>query len=323
MLANDSDPDGDPLSILAISQGSQGSIEILPHGILRYRPAPGALGADSFQYSIGDGHGGTASATVTVTISTLGQPLVESFSPSSGLVGDAVTLTGANLSATTAVHFAGVAAQFTVLSPTQIRAVVPDGVRSGPIAVFSPGGSFTKRVLPVGDRLRGERRSGQPAIRAGEQGVAQVDPGQSRDVEALRDAFLSGLPEGAKAKFVVPPLTVRALHDADVEIAKSMPDGDYPLLVTAASSAAARHHARQRRRRGLQGPRRPPVVCGARDLSGVNSSISVSTLGDDIPGCGVSWAEACATIAQGDRQLQRPCAVLCATGATRPTRRSR
>jgi hypothetical protein len=84
VLADDSDPDGDPLSILAISQGSQGSVEILPNGTLRYRPVPGALGSDSFQYSIGDGHGGTASATVTVTISTLGKPLVESFSPSSG-----------------------------------------------------------------------------------------------------------------------------------------------------------------------------------------------------------------------------------------------
>jgi hypothetical protein len=316
VLANDSDPDGEPLSVLAISQGSQGSVEILPHGILRYRPVPGALGSDSFQYSIGDGHGGTASATVTVAISTLGQPLVESFSPPSGRVGDVVMLAGANLSAASAVNFAGVAAQFTVLSPTQIRAIVPEAARSGPIAVFSPGGSFTTAkafsIVAVTDFAV----SVVPAslsIRAGEQGTFQVTLLNSGTSKLSATLSVSGLPEGATAKFVVPTLTVGHSTTLTVGVAKNTSDGDYPLLVTAASSVGSSTITRSASAAAevFGGPSTAtPVVCGAANLSGVNSSISVSTLGQDGPGCGVSWAAACATIAQGIANCNVPCAVL-------------
>ncbi|MBN8727272.1 MAG: tandem-95 repeat protein [Xanthomonadales bacterium] len=69
VLANDSDPDGDPLSVVAVSQGQYGSAAIQPDGRVRYTwTDPAASGSDQFTYTIEDGRGGSASATVQVSL---------------------------------------------------------------------------------------------------------------------------------------------------------------------------------------------------------------------------------------------------------------
>src|SRR5207249_3257506 len=67
VLANDSDPDDDPLTISAVTQGANGSVAIVGSQV-RYTPNSGYAGTDSFTYTVSDGHGGTATATVTVTV---------------------------------------------------------------------------------------------------------------------------------------------------------------------------------------------------------------------------------------------------------------
>lgn len=67
VLANDSDPDNDPLTITAISSPSHGVATIGSNGIL-YTPTSGYSGTDTFTYTISDGRGGTATATVTITV---------------------------------------------------------------------------------------------------------------------------------------------------------------------------------------------------------------------------------------------------------------
>lgn len=67
VLANDSDPEGDPLTITGVSAPAHGTAVITGGGI-SYTPAAGYSGADSFTYTISDGHGGTASASVAVTV---------------------------------------------------------------------------------------------------------------------------------------------------------------------------------------------------------------------------------------------------------------
>ena len=67
VLANDSDPDNDPLSISAVSNPAHGTATIGTGGIL-YTPAAGYAGTDSFTYTISDGRGGSATATVTITV---------------------------------------------------------------------------------------------------------------------------------------------------------------------------------------------------------------------------------------------------------------
>ena len=71
VLGNDSDPDNDPLTITAVSVPAHGSATIGTGGIL-YTPAAGYVGSDSFTYTISDGRGGSATATVAVTVQTSG-----------------------------------------------------------------------------------------------------------------------------------------------------------------------------------------------------------------------------------------------------------
>ena len=67
VLANDSDPDGDPLTVQSVTAPTLGTAQIVNNEIV-YTPAAGVVGTDTFNYTINDGRGGTASASVTITI---------------------------------------------------------------------------------------------------------------------------------------------------------------------------------------------------------------------------------------------------------------
>ncbi|MBT7341068.1 MAG: retention module-containing protein, partial [Halieaceae bacterium] len=82
VLANDSDPENDPLSVISNTQPSNGTVAINPDGTLTYSPNTGFSGSDVFEYTISDGQGGEDTATVTVSV---GSP-----PPLSNLAPDAV-----------------------------------------------------------------------------------------------------------------------------------------------------------------------------------------------------------------------------------------
>ncbi|WP_069864815.1 retention module-containing protein [Pseudomonas citronellolis] len=67
VLANDSDVDGDALSVTSAS-ASNGSVTINADGTLTYTPKANFSGSDSITYTISDGHGGTASSTVALSV---------------------------------------------------------------------------------------------------------------------------------------------------------------------------------------------------------------------------------------------------------------
>ena len=67
VLANDVDPDGDPLTVTAASAGN-GTVVILPNGTLQYTPNPNFNGTDTILYTITDSEGGVSTASVTVTV---------------------------------------------------------------------------------------------------------------------------------------------------------------------------------------------------------------------------------------------------------------
>ncbi|MDZ7790722.1 MAG: Ig-like domain-containing protein [Xanthomonadales bacterium] len=75
VLANDSDADGDVLSIIAVSQPANGQVSISGDQVI-YTPAAGYTGSDSFSYTLEDGFGGEASASVAVTVQSTNQPPV-------------------------------------------------------------------------------------------------------------------------------------------------------------------------------------------------------------------------------------------------------
>jgi RHS repeat-associated protein len=71
VLANDSDADADPLKVTTATQPTNGSVTINPNNSVKYTPKTDFTGIDSFNYTISDGKGGTASAKVNVTITTV------------------------------------------------------------------------------------------------------------------------------------------------------------------------------------------------------------------------------------------------------------
>jgi Bacterial Ig domain/FG-GAP-like repeat/FG-GAP repeat len=68
VLANDSDPDGDPLSVVGVTQPAHGTAVANADGTVTYTPFANFLGSDSFSYAAGDGKGGIALAQVTINV---------------------------------------------------------------------------------------------------------------------------------------------------------------------------------------------------------------------------------------------------------------
>ena len=69
VLDNDTDPNGDPLSLLEFdSTSAQGGTVTLDGNTLLYTPAANFTGVDTFTYTISDGKGGIDTATVTITV---------------------------------------------------------------------------------------------------------------------------------------------------------------------------------------------------------------------------------------------------------------
>jgi uncharacterized repeat protein (TIGR01451 family) len=69
LLANDTDANGDTLSVSGVSSSSmRGGTVTLIGATVTYTPPANFTGADFFTYTISDGHGGTATATVCITV---------------------------------------------------------------------------------------------------------------------------------------------------------------------------------------------------------------------------------------------------------------
>ena len=95
VLSNDSDADGDSLTVNGVTQPVHGTATINADGTLTYTPNSNWYGSDSFSYTISDGNGGTATATVTITVNQAVSDLYIKTTSSSQnpTVGDTFTLT--------------------------------------------------------------------------------------------------------------------------------------------------------------------------------------------------------------------------------------
>lgn len=93
--------------------------------------------------------------TVNDTTTTPTAPVITSFSPTSGVEGSAVTISGSGFSGATSIKFNGTEAAFVVESDSRIQTAVPAGATSGPLSVTTAqgsatsGGSFTVETPPA------------------------------------------------------------------------------------------------------------------------------------------------------------------------------
>ena len=68
VLANDSDPDGDTLTVISITQPANGTAVLNADGTITYTSVSNYCGLDPFTYTIRDPSGATATATVTPNV---------------------------------------------------------------------------------------------------------------------------------------------------------------------------------------------------------------------------------------------------------------
>ena len=74
VLGNDSDPDGDTLTVVEASAPTHGTARLTDTGEVVYTPEPDFHGTDRFTYVVGDGSGLTARAAVDVTVRPVNDP---------------------------------------------------------------------------------------------------------------------------------------------------------------------------------------------------------------------------------------------------------
>ncbi len=97
LLANDSDADGDPLTITSVAEvGGHGTVELLAGGSVLYTPTAGYTGIDTFSYTISDGRGGTATAVDSVDVRAIPGIAINGTTGADTLIGGAGddTITG-------------------------------------------------------------------------------------------------------------------------------------------------------------------------------------------------------------------------------------
>ncbi|MFT3666276.1 Ig-like domain-containing protein [Piscinibacter sp.] len=113
LLANDSDVDGDTLSIVSVQGAVNGSVALVGGNVV-FTPAANYHGPASFTYTVSDGNGGTSTATVAVTVASVNDapvaapdaastainvalPAIDVLSNDSDADGDTLTVTSAAL----------------------------------------------------------------------------------------------------------------------------------------------------------------------------------------------------------------------------------
>ena len=160
VLANDTDADGDGLAITSYNQGSHGTVVLeTATGKLLYTPNAGFEGIDVFNYTIDDGYGGFATATVTVTVVKINPvPAITNISPSNIAVGGGafqLEVNGRDFVVGSKVLWNGVERVTTFVSAIQLKAAIlaSDVTAAGSATVKvsnpTPGGGLSNGVIAI------------------------------------------------------------------------------------------------------------------------------------------------------------------------------
>ena len=74
VTANDYDPDGEAIAVVEVGAPAHGTVDIASASTVVYQPEPGYVGLDRFDYTIVDGNGTEASASVILELLPVDAP---------------------------------------------------------------------------------------------------------------------------------------------------------------------------------------------------------------------------------------------------------
>lgn len=139
VLANDTDANGDTLTVVSVTQGANGSVAITGGGTgVSYTPNANYFGADSFTYTVSDGNGGTDAAAVTVGVSNVNDAPVANNDNYSTNQDTTLTALPAN----------GVLANDADIDGPALAAVLVSGPSNASAFALNADGSFSYTPLP-------------------------------------------------------------------------------------------------------------------------------------------------------------------------------
>lgn len=138
VLANDADPDGDPLAVVPVSGPANGTLDLRADGGLTYRPTAGFSGSDTFSYRASDGNLQSDAVTSRITVRPSVGTAIANGSFENGESG--WTITGNRVLVESATPY---------LAPDERRLMVLNGGQVSPNAILTqtvattPGKSYT------------------------------------------------------------------------------------------------------------------------------------------------------------------------------------
>lgn len=186
---------------------------------------------------VNDGATNSLADTALVTASGTQQPpTISGFTPTSGRVGDVVTLSGTSFVGVQSVAFGGTGAPgFNVLSATSITVPVPASATTGPISVTTSGGSATSTgqfvVTPTAS-FQLTVAPGSITVPATGQGAFQISVSGSGGFTNLATLAVTGVPGGVTAEFGAATLTGGQSTQLTLQTV-GVASGSIPLTVTA------------------------------------------------------------------------------------------
>ncbi|HEY6333327.1 MAG TPA: DUF6531 domain-containing protein, partial [Blastocatellia bacterium] len=192
--------------------------------------------------------GGTATSSTSFVVATE-PPIITGFSPASGEVGSAVTLTGQNLVDSTGggntVTFAGsgnaIPALITSLSTTSISVLVPNGAMTGLITVTTSAGSaqtatpFTVSPGQQDYQLTVTPSSASVVLGSSTNYVVYVTSALTT-FSQLATLSVSGLPSGVTATFSPQQITAGATSTLNLNLSgSSLSPGSYNFTINSSA----------------------------------------------------------------------------------------
>ena len=148
VLGNDKDIDGDALTVTAASSPN-GTVTINPDGTLNFAPTANFNGNTTISYTVSDGHGGTDTATVYVTVNPVNDAPIANASSASGNEDTAIPVV------ITASDVDGTVASFTLSSLPTTGRLYLDAAMTQLVGTGTPitasGDALTLYYQPFGE----------------------------------------------------------------------------------------------------------------------------------------------------------------------------